>query len=396
MNKFKIAIYSGVVPSTTFIERLVHGMAQSDATIYLFGNKIKKINYIKKNIIISTFSGKVNKFFRVIRFSLLLFLFKNKDKKKLDKWIFSRKCNYTMLKIKCYPVLWYHPDVFHLQWAKSIEDWIWVQEFGMKLIVSLRGSQLNVVPVVDKTTVNMYKRHFPQVNGFHAVSKAIAKQAEKYGADPAKIKVVYSGLTKFDNFENSSCLIPGQEPLQILSVGRAHWIKGYNYALDAFALLQKQGFNFKYTIIGAKDFEELEFQKNDLGLNESVTFIQHVTHDKVIELMQQSHLILLPSVEEGIANVVLEAMALQKIVLTTNCGGMEEIVTDGLNGFVVPIRDPEAIAQKIREIRALSKSQLEEIAFNARQTVEAIHSEEQMVNDMSILYNFVLEKGVLR
>ena len=94
----------------------------------------------------------------------------------------------------------------------------------------------------------------------------------------------------------------------------------------------------------------LEYQKNDLKLNDNVTFIDRVPYKKVLEMMQQAHIILLPSVEEGIANVILEGMMLKKIVLTTNCGGMEEVITDGINGFVVPTRDPRAIADKIIEI----------------------------------------------
>lgn len=395
MRKLKIAIYSGAIPSTPFIERLIEGMSKSDFTIYLFGIKNKKKTYSDRNIIISTYSGKINKFFRLFWFSLLLYFFKNPEKKQLDKWIFSRKGNSKMFKIKCYPVLWYKPDVFHLQWAKSIEDWNWVQEFGIKLIVSLRGNQINIEPLVNGNVTDLYKKHFPKVNGFHAVSQAIGRESEKYGANPKIIKVVYSGLPKVENYLAKDKYSLETLPIQILSVGRSHWIKGYNYALDACALLKNQGFDFHYTIVGVKNSEELEFQKNDLGLNDYVTFTENVSQTMVKQLMLKSDLFLLPSVEEGIANVVLEAMSLQNIVLTTNCGGMQEVVKNGVNGFVVPIRNPEAIAQKIIEISTLSQNQFKEIASKARETVEANHSEERMVEDMKSLYDFVLDKKAL-
>jgi len=56
---------------------------------------------------------------------------------------------------------------------------------------------------------------------------------------------------------------------------------------------------------------------------------------------------LLSSLSEGISNAALEAMACGLPVVTTDCGGMREAVTDGIEGFVVPVRDPEAMAEAL-------------------------------------------------
>lgn len=386
----KIAVYSGVLPSTTFIERLIEGLSQRDVAIYLFGNKTKNKTYSSTNVIESTYSGKVNKLWRLIGFSLLLFFFKYKEKQKLDQWIKSRGSKTLMFKVKCYPVLWNNPDIFHLQWGKSIEDWIWVQDFGIKLVVSLRGGQINFDPVANKTTAELYQKYFPKVDGFHAVSHAIAKEATKYGADPAKIKVVYSGLPNLKNKDMSNEFVKELNTMQILSVGRNHWKKGYNYALEACAKLQNHDVDFHYNIIGAQNVEELEYLKNDLALNDIVTFKDKIAYDDVIKAMRQSDVILLPSVEEGIANVVLEAMQIGKIVVTTNCGGMDEVVKDGINGFVVPVRDVNAMCDKLRMISKLSKSEIDEVSINAQEKIKNTHSEEKMVKDMLALYNSVV------
>ena len=62
------------------------------------------------------------------------------------------------------------------------------------------------------------------VDQFHAVSNAIAKESQRYGADMDKINLIYSGvnLSKLKKFKNSYAL---QSPVQILSVGRYHWKK---------------------------------------------------------------------------------------------------------------------------------------------------------------------------
>lgn len=383
----KIAIYSGAVPSTTFIERLIVGISKAGQGVYLFGYKAKNINYSEKNIIISTYSGRINKFLRLLWFSLLLTLFKNNEKNKLDKWIKSRKSNTRMLKVKCYPVLWYKPDVFHLQWAKSIDDWIWVQQFGIKLIVSLRGGQINYQPISNPDVKHLFLNYFPLVDGFHAVSKAIALEAQKYGADPNKIKVVYSGLPE-SNFTSASK--PNNPTFKILSVGRNHWKKGYHYALDSMKILSDKGVTFEYTIIGAKDVEELEFQKADLGLEGSVIFKSKVGFSEVQQMMSDADLVLLPSVEEGIANVVLEAMQLGTIVLTTDCGGMNEVIEDEKNGFMVPVRNPQKMAETIMKIISLSESEKQEIIKKAQLTIQQNHTEAKMVSDMLSLYETVL------
>lgn len=386
--KPKIAIYSGVIPSTTFIERLIQGVSKGGNTVFLFGELKKKGNY-NKNVVVSGYSGKINKLFRVIWFSLLLTLFKSPEKRKLDQWINTRNRNKLLLKIKCYPILWYKPDVFHLQWARSIEDWLWVQEFGIKLVISLRGAHINYTPITEAGVAELYLRYFPQVDGFHAVSQAIGREAQKYGALPEKIKVVYSGLPE-SNFVSE--VKPKNKVFKILSVGRNHWKKGYNYALDCMKILSDKGVTFEYTIIGAKDVEELEFQKSDLGLKDLVSFKSNVPFAEVQQLMQQADLVLLPSVEEGIANVVLEAMQLGTLVLTTDCGGMNEVIEDEKNGFIVPVRNPQKMAEAIMKIISLSESEKQAIIKEAQLTIQQNHTEAKMVSDMLSLYETVLAR----
>src|SRR5690606_13105958 len=128
------------------------------------------------------------------RFYALLWLFKPQDKKRLDAYLREQKKANWNNKLKFYPVLWHQPDVFHMQWAKGLEDWMWVQEFGMKLVLSLRGAHINYSPIADLKLANMYRKNFPKVDSFHAVSQAIAQEATKYGAHLNAIRVIKSGI----------------------------------------------------------------------------------------------------------------------------------------------------------------------------------------------------------
>ena len=390
-KKVKIAIYSGEIPSTVFIERLILGLSKNDYLVYLFGYQKRKVNYQSKSIFVKSYSD--NRFFKfllLIKYSVLLFLFNRKDKKTLDIFINQNTKNKTLSKIKYYPVLWYKPDVFHIQWAKSISDWHWVQQFGIKLVVSLRGVHINYSPIFDPKLAEIYRKYFPQVDGFHAVSKAISLEAQKYGAVTEKIKVVYSGLSEIKNDISSERKKEGG--FKIISVGRNHWVKGYTYAIDAVKILVSQGVNVKYTIIGGQNSEELLFKIKNYQLENNVVLLGNIPFSEVQKMMINADLLLLPSVEEGIANVVLEAMQLGTVVLSTNCGGMNEVIQHKKNGFIVPVRNSQKIADAVMEIVQLSENEKSNIISNAKATINKNHTEDKMITDMISLYKNVLSQ----
>ena len=388
-HKTKIAIYSGTIPSSTFIERLVEGIAENGNHVLLFGLKIKNKKY-KKNISVFSYSNKFQKAILLIKYSIVLFFFKNSEKKKLDSIIDKIPSNKYLLKIKYYPVLFHKPDIFHLQWAKSCTEWMWVQEFGIKLILSLRGTHITISPKANLDLEAQYQLCFPKIDGFHAVSNSIKNEMKQYDINPDKIKVIYSGLD-INNLEFKP-LISSNTTLNIVSIGRSHWVKGYDYALDACAILKNQNFDFHYTIIGIDENEELIFQRNQLKLEQNVTFINHRTFNQVVTIINQADVVLLSSVEEGIANVVLEAMALGTIVVATNCGGLNEIITDNKNGFLVATRNANEIAEKIKYVSSLSIESKQNILKSARKTIEQLNSKEKMIAEMQDLYFSVLNQ----
>ncbi len=390
MNKnLKIAIYSGTVPSTTFIERLIHGLAKKGCQVFLFGVQNKK-TYRSANIHYYTYTNKLNKFFQFIKYSLLLRMFKSSEKKKLDKIILSKNKNSNYLKLKYYAVLYHRPDIFHLQWAKGIEDWMWVQDFGIKLIVSLRGTHITISPIGNNYWKEIYSKYFSQIDGFHAVSKSMIDKAQGYGADLSKTGVIKSGLDL--NILPFKSITKKSKSLRILSVGRSHWTKGYSYALDAIYLLKRSGIDFHYTIIGVEEDEELLYQRSQLGLESDVKFIEKLHFNEVLKSMKAADVLLLSSVEEGIANVVLEAMALGTLVISTVCGGMDEVVSDNENGFLVPIRDAVAISSALQRVSGMSLEEYQKMTKAARITIEKQHALEKMVVEMQAFYQRVLNK----
>lgn len=388
LSKPKIAIYSGEIPSTTFIERLIKGVADNGCQVYVFGSITKKTAYKSPNTHVVGYSqSKIDKAYHLLKFSLLLFLFKNKAKQTLDVFIKSHSKNTTLYKLKYYPVLWCQPDIFHIQWAKSIGDWMWLQQFGTKIIVSLRGAHINYSPITIPEVAHMYQDHFPKVNAFHAVSKAIALEAQKYGASNDNIHVIYSGLPSLELPLNKQ----KDTMLKIISVGRSHWVKAYNDAIDACYILKQLGITFEYKIIGGKNSEELQFQITDLQLIDHVELLSPLPYKEVQEHMMEADVLLVSSVTEGIANVVLEAMQLGTLVISTDCGGMAEVIDDGINGFLVPTRQPEKIAETLKNIVSLSREKKDMMIDVAKKAIANQHTSIIMMEGMIAMYEKVMK-----
>lgn len=282
------------------------------------------------------------------------------------------------------------PDIIHIQWAshltlfRSLLD----QPTGKrpKIIVSLRGRLVNVSPNTDPAIAQLYREYFPKVDGFHAVSRAIAREAMRWGAAPEKIKVVYSGLDlqKISAFQKQDWRL-GQ-PVRMLSVGRFHWKKGYHYALDALRLLRDKGHDIHYTLVASGASEEILYQIRDLGLEQYVEIIPGLPQQEVFQKMAEADLLLLPSVEEGIANVVLEAMAIGLPAVSSDCGGMGKVIEDRVNGLLFENRNVKNMADCIEALIRLSPAERAAMAEAARRRIAERHSLEGLGRNMVELY----------
>lgn len=371
----KIAIYSGEIPSTSFIENLIKGISEKPGiNIVLYGKKKGDVKYnsnIEVHYFPSSFPGTV---FQVIRNSILLGFSNPGALRKLFKI-----SSYSGGSIRAYlnrlvqrlVVVRNLPDIFHIQWVKEADGWLFLKkEFGVKLIASFRGAHINYSPVADESLAKRYRQSFPQFDAFHSVSSAMSREAQQYEADPGKIYritgAVDKGLIATRQLKKSDS---SNAVLNILSIGRQHWVKGYHYALDACCLLKKRGVRFKYLIVGGAPGEELLFQQHDLDLKDEVEFLGKISHDKIAGIYEQADVFLLPSVKEGIANVVLEAMAIGVPVVSTDCGGMAEVIRSGENGWLVPVRSAEAIAE-VLSMLVENKTLVSGVVKAAQKTIE--------------------------
>lgn len=394
---FNIAIFSGEIPSTTFIEHLVEGVSQTH-NILLFGVRKSKKNYINKNIkVYNTPKSHIKNFcislYRVLillanrpRDFITLFTEIKSYKSVYDKWIWFTKF---------LPIILYKPDVFHMQWARDMEFYTFLKtRYNIPIVLSFRGAHINYTPIIEPNVALLYKRTFTAVNQFHAVSNAIAKEALKYGNIKKRTQVIHSPIPQF--FINAFLPYTKKEASQIniVSVGRFHWIKGFNYALEALALLKAKGYDVHYTIVGPSKFTEaIAFQINQLQITDQVSLKGNLQQNELISFLHTQDLMLLSSVDEGIANVILEAMAIGLPVVSTDCGGMGEVVIPNETGWLVPKRNVEAIAEAVIEVKECDTETLNKMIVNAHEYVKLHFNYKDNITAFINLYAKVIDKN---
>jgi colanic acid/amylovoran biosynthesis glycosyltransferase len=383
----KIIIFDGSFKTTAFINRLIQGLVSNDVEVYVLGfneglkQPLKEVKYVALGSSASKLKFMWTSLIWGLRSKLLLKTFKrliSGDKSQLKRQNLKAALQYIQ------------PDVVHVQWVSHIslfEDLLKSKTY--KFVLSQRGFQTNVRPFVDKANFDYLQTWLPHFSGFHSVSQAISKEGNKIYKSTNKIDhVVYTGLDLY-RFEFNP-LVVQSKVLEIISVGRPHWKKGYDISIKAMAELKVQGLQFHYQIIGGENDQELLFLIEDLGLNSDVELLTQLPQQKVFELMSSADVFLLPSIEEGIANVAVESMALGCPVISTNCGGMEELIIHDKEGWIVPVYDYKAMAAKILEFSQLDLEYIKKIKKEARRKVERQHTEMEMVEGMMRLYNRVV------
>jgi len=127
--------------------------------------------------------------------------------------------------------------------------------------------------------------------------------------------------------------------------------KGFHVFIEALAILKKENVKFKAVIAGKGQlYPYLQYLRRNLDLKDELTIRGWVGNEERDDFVDGIDLYVLPSRTETFGMVVVEAMARMKRVIATKCGGPEEIITDGVNGYLVEKQNPEALAVKLKEI----------------------------------------------
>lgn len=180
-----------------------------------------------------------------------------------------------------------------------------------------------------------------------------------------------------------------------LAVGRFHPQKDYTCMLRSFAEVAKARPDVLLIIAGDGPLRpEMEKLASALGIAEQVRFLG--VRQDVPELMNAADAYVMSSAWEGMPNVLLEASATGLPIVATNVGGNSEIVLDGKTGFLVPPKDPSALAQAMLRLMDLPKEERQKMGQAGREHVLVNFSLERVVDMWESLYTELIAKKGIR
>ena len=137
-------------------------------------------------------------------------------------------------------------------------------------------------------------------------------------------------------------------------------------------------------------FDELAGQARSLGIEQQLWMAGD--REEVPALLAMMQVFVLPSLAEGISNTILEAMASALPVVATSTGGNPELVTDGDNGYLVPVADADALAARLQQLLE-DPDGGRRMGLRGRQRIEREFNWDRTVDRYLSIYDEVLAAG---
>ena len=373
-NKLNIGVIVPQFPSysETFFLSQVTGLCQRGHRVFVFCNSENEDQALKKSFQLSQYSNlqiislhfKLFNIFTWIKFFFqsLFFIHKMRFYKgSLKNFLFMNLCQVYFEKYKC--------AIYHFGYSGTAVSYLpIIHSLKGKSIVSCRGTAENVKPLSEPGRGAHLKELFAKIDKVHCVSNSMLETIKRYDAPFQKIfinrpAVDISYFSRKTEFQAS-------EQVRILSIGRLVFQKGFMIGLLAMREFKKMFTNFEWIIVGdGPEDEELLFNINLAGLHPHVKLIGRKTRDQVRELYESTDIFFLPSVSEGIANVVLEAMAMEIPVVASLAGGIREVITDNINGLLCENYDYQAMADALH-VLSMDFNKRKCLGKKGRKTIE--------------------------
>jgi glycosyltransferase involved in cell wall biosynthesis len=233
----------------------------------------------------------------------------------------------------------------------------------LPLVISLHGSDVYVAERHRLAGLSA-RRVFSRADWVTACSDDLRRRAVALGAEAGRTEVLPYGVdvTRFhpDPRARAVCraaLGIADEDAVLFTAGRLVRKKGFEYLIEAAAMLRDRSPSLQVLIAGAGDLErDLRARARAAGVAERVRFLGIVRQTEMPQYLAAADIIVVPSVRDeagnvdGLPNVVMEALASGTPLVTTLAGGIGEVAAHDRNALVVPERDAAALGGAIERL----------------------------------------------
>jgi starch synthase len=192
---------------------------------------------------------------------------------------------------------------------------------------------------VHPRMIEREEAEYAEADAITVPSRFAARSFIESGVDAAKLHVITYGV----DLRHFRPTAPRDPDFRVLFVGQLGVRKGIGYLLTAFRRARLPG--AKLIFVGNSGGETRTLLGNDPL--DDVEFTGALSREQVAEQMSRASVMVLPSIEEGLAMVQAQALACGCPVIATTNSGAEDVFDHGTEGFIVPIRDPDAMAETL-------------------------------------------------
>lgn len=216
---------------------------------------------------------------------------------------------------------------------------------------------------IDPRSIAREVEEYAQADAIAVPSSFVRRTFLAHGLPPEKIILApYGGdLSRFRP------IAPKEPGFRVLFVGQLGLRKGLPYLLEAFRRADLPG--ARLVLVGGEQPETAALLRR---FGDDRIERRGILHgDDLVREMSGAQVMVLPSIEEGLAMVMAEALACGTPVIATANTGAEDLLTDGVEGFIIPIRDPDAIAARLAFLAA-DRERREGMSRAARARIEAL------------------------
>ena len=215
---------------------------------------------------------------------------------------------------------------------------------------------------------------------------------------PDKIIVINSGL-ELENYRRSGVDVQSkknelqiEEDISVVGViGRLEPVKGHEYLIEAARMVAEELPKVKFLIVGDGSLRnDLESQCEELCVLDK--FIFTGWKEDVSSILSTLDILVLPSINEAVGRILIEAGACGVPVVATNVGGIPEIVRDNETGVLVAPRSPEDLARAIIDLLN-SEDKRQQMSIAAEQWIDDRFSAHRMVEEVSHSYDVLTARS---
>mgnify|MGYP001547639783 CR=1 FL=1 len=239
----------------------------------------------------------------------------------------------------------------HYFFPDGVAAAIVAQELNKPLVITARGTDVNLFADYKKSGKKI-KQAADQSDAIICVADSLRQKLISKGVEADKILVLRNGVDRniFYPVNSSERAVLrkkiGIDNQTVLAVGNLTKIKGFDLLLDSLAKTAE----INLIIIGeGEEKDNLMHQAKSLNLTNRVRFIYNISQSKLRDYYNAADILVLASIREGMPNVVLESIACGTPVVSTNVGGVSEVLTPEC-GIIIKKRDSAHIAEAIEKV----------------------------------------------